>query len=600
MTDRGSRWLAAVGRLVPGATETVAQEQLDAAAARLAEAYPETNRDRAADLLPLRDFYVGPVRSLLLVVLGGVGLLLLIAAANVANLQLVRAIERRREIAVRYALGAGRVPVARQLLTESVLLSLLGGIGGLMLAAVGLRALLPLVPAGVLPPYAAPGIDATVLGFGLVAALGVGAVFGLVPAFRASREAPATALREGRRAATLASGRRGPGGQRAIVVAEVALTLVLLVTAGLAVDSLRRQLALEPGFDAEGVLVSRVALSGEAYDAPARAAFADGLLEDIGGLPGVESVSAIRTGPMRGRNAASYIFRATDPMDAEHRIRFYWHPVTPGYFETLAIPIVEGRGFTAADRREAPGVVLVSEAFSEKVWPGESAVGKQVAFGGDTATVVGVAGNVRHRALTTDLMDPGEDPDVYLAFDQVTPGAFDLLVRTTGDPAALAGAVRSAVSDRDPSVVTFDVGTLASELAAQTAVGRMISSLLTVFAMMALAVAAVGLYGVLAFVVRGRRRELAIRTALGAAPRSILRLVVRQGVGLVAIGLVVGGVAAVVAGRVVAGFLFGVEPADPTILAVTAAALLTVSAVASYLPARQATRIDPRTALADE
>ncbi len=601
MTDRGTRWLAAVGRVAPGASPAVAQEQLDAVAARLEEAHPDANRQRGAQLLSLRDFYVGPTRSLLLMVLGGVALLLLIAAANVANLQLVRAIERRREIAVRYALGAGRGPVARQLVTESVVLGLIGGVAGLVLAAAGLGLLLPLVPAGVLPPYASPGLDGPVLAFGLVASLAVGVLFGLVPAFRASREAPARALREGNRGTAGASGMGGRvGAQQFIIVAEVALALVLLVTAGLAVDSLRRQLALEPGFRADGVLVARLSLAGDVYDRPNRIRFVDGLLQDLGGLSGVEHVAVTSNAPLRGYNGAAYIYRATDPVDPDHRIRFYYHPVTPDYFETVGVPVVAGRGFTAADRMETPGVVMVSQAFAAKVWPGDEAVGKRVTFGGDTATVVGVVGDVRQRALTTDLMDPGEDPDVYFAYGQIPVGSFDLVVRTAGAPGALTGAVRRAVADRDPSIPLYDVSTLSDELAAQTALGRLVSSLLTVFSVVALLVAAVGLYGVLAFVVRGRRRELAIRVALGARPTSIVRLVLRQGLGLVAIGVLVGLGGALLAGRLVAGFLFGVAPVDPGILALTAAALVTVAALASYLPARQATRIDPQTALADD
>lgn len=602
MASRGTRWLAAVGRLAPGATESSAQEQLDAIAARLEEAYPEANRERAADLFPLRQFYVQrPARSLLLMVLGGVGLLLLIAAANVANLQLVRAIERRREIAVRFALGAGRGPVARQLVTESVILAAIGGVGGVVLAALGLGALLPLVPAGVLPPYADPSVDIGVLAFGLLTALVVGVVFGLVPAWRASRERPAGALRDGSRGST--SGRRRgrrPGAQQAIIVAEVALALILLVTAGVAVDSLRRQLDLEPGFQAEGVLAARVGLTGDEYDADARRGFVEGLVADLEGLPGVESAAVTTDGPLRGYTGASYIFRATDPINADTRIRFYFHPVTPGYFETVGVPIVAGRGLTAADRNDAPGVVVVSEAFAAKVWPGEEPVGRRVTLGGDTATVVGVAGNVRQRSLTTDLMDPGEDPDVYFSFAQITPRNFDIVVRTAGDPGTLAGAVRRAVADRDPTLPLYDVATLETELAAQTALARLVSTLLTVFAVMALLVAAVGLYGVLAFVVRGRRREIAVRTALGARPASILRLVVGQGLGLVAVGLVIGLGGALLVGGVLASVFFGVEAADPAVLALTALALFTVAALASYLPARQATRIDPQLALADE
>lgn len=601
MASRGTRWLAAVGRLAPGATESMAQEQLDGVAARLEAEFPDVNRERAAMLIPLRDFYVGPTRGLLLMVLGSVGLLLLIAAANVASLQLVRAVERRREVAVRYALGSGWGPVARQLITESVILALMGGVAGVLLAGLGMGVLLPLVPDGVLPPYADPTVDATVLGFGLVTAVAVGLLFGLAPAVRATGEDPARALREGSRGTTLGLRRGGrSSGQRAIIVAEVALALVLLVSAGLAIDSLRRQLALEPGFDADGVLVARVSLTGAEYDGPTRLSFVDGLVAELEGLSGVEAAAVTTDAPLRGYTGASYIFRAEDPIDADHRIRFYYHPVTPRYFDAVGVPIVAGRPFTPADRDDSPGVVVVSEAFARKVWPGEDPLGRRVTLGGDTATVVGVAGNVRQRNLTTDLMDPGEDPDVYFSFAQITPRSFDIVVRTGGDPSSLAGAVRRAVTERDRSLPLFDVAPLDTELAAQTALGRMVSALLAVFGAMALIVAAVGIYGVLAFVVRGRRREIAVRTALGARPGSIVRLVVRQGMGLVVVGLVIGFAGSLLVGRLAASLLFGIRPVDAGVLGFTAAALLTVAAVASYLPARQATRIDPQTALADE
>ncbi|MEJ2503572.1 MAG: ADOP family duplicated permease [Gemmatimonadota bacterium] len=596
-TERGSRWLAAIGRLVPGATAETAQEQLDAVAARLAEAYPEANGDRAALLLPMREFYVGPSRALLLMVLGGVGLLLLIACANVANLQLVRAVERKREVALRFALGSGVAQVARHLMVESLVLATLGGVAGVAVAWAGLQLLLPLIPPGVLPAYASPAIDAPVLLFGAATALGAGVLFALVPAARVAREDPAGALRAGGRGAT-----RGAGGraQRAIIVAEVAVALVLLVAAGLAVDSLRAQLAIRPGFDADGVLAARVTLGSGGYDAESRVGFVEDVVRDLSGVAGVRSAAIASRAPLRGYNAASYIYRAEDPIDADHRVRFYLHGVTPGAFELLGVPLVRGRGFTVADRSEAPAVAVVSQAFAARIWPGQDPVGRRVVFAGDSATVVGVAGNVRQRALTTSLMDPGEDPDVYFPYAQLPTRSFDILVRAEGDPARLTGAVRGLIADRDPSLPLYDVATLTSELDAQTALGRMVSAFLTVFAVLALVAAAIGLFGVLAFVVRGRRAEIAVRAALGAGPRRILRLVVGQGLAMVAMGLAVGILAALAAARFAASQLYGVSATDPVILAGTAMALLAVGVAASALPAIAALRVDPRTAMAEE
>lgn len=600
LSDRGGRWLAAIGRLTPGATAAVAQSQLDVVASRLEEAYPDTNRDRGAMLQPLRDFYVGQSRSLLLMVLAGVGLLLLIACANVANLQLVRAVERRREVALRFALGAGRRSVARQLVAESLVLAAFGAAAGVALAWVGLQTLLPLVPDGVLPPYSSPGIDAGVLGFGLVAALVAGLLFALAPAMRAATEDPADALRGGTRNSTRGRTPAGrPVAQHSILVAQVALALVLLVAAGLAVRSLQAQLAVEPGFRADGILAARVSLIGDAYDRATRVDFARAVLAELDGLPGVDA-AAMSAAPLRGYNSASYIFRAEDPISPDTRIRYYRHSVTPGAFAALGIPIVAGRGFSDADRSDAPGVAVVSQAFGAKVWPDEDALGQRVLIGpGDTATVIGVAGDVRQRDLTTDLMDPGEDPDVYFAYAQIPTGSMDLLARAA-DPGALAGAIRRTVARQDPGVAVYDVVTLADELARRTALARLISSLLVVFAVLAVAVAAVGLYGVLAFVVRGRRREIAIRAALGARPGVIRRLVVRQGLALVLLGLALGVGASLVLGRAAASVLFGVDDADPVVLGGTALLLLLVAVVASWIPAFQATRIDPHTAMAEE
>jgi putative ABC transport system permease protein len=598
MEARGGRWLAAVGRLADGRTAEEAESQLAAAAARLEELYPDSNRERGAMVLSLRDFYVAQTRPLLLMVLGGVGLLLLIACANVANLQIVRGLERSREVALRHALGGGRRRVARQLLSESVVLGLLGALAGLVLAGAGIALLLPLIPAGVLPAYAAPGIDLPVLGFCLVAGIGTAAVFGLLPAVRAARQHPASALRGTGRGITEAgrAGRR-PGAQQAIVAAEVALALVLLVGAGLALRSVREQLTIEPGFVADDVLAARVALPSESYDAEGRRLFVDRMVEGVRDAAGVAAAEVVSNGPLRGYNSASMVGVPERP---DRDIRYYRHSVTPGFFDALGIS-VRGRAFTTADGAEDDGVVVISEAMAARLWPGEEALGRRLLFGmRDTATVIGVAANVRYRDLTTSLMDPGEDPDVYFAYAQVPTGSFDVLLKTAGDPATFTAVLRRRVAALDPALPLFDVAPMRDVLAAQTALGRMVSTFLTVFGALALLVAAVGLYGVLAYVVRGRRREIAIRQALGAPPAEIRRMIVGQGVALVGAGVIVGLGAALLTGRMAAGLLYGVRAVDPVVLVGTTAALLLIAAVASWLPARQATGIAPHTAMASE
>ena len=594
---RSGRWLAAVGRVAPGRAAVEAEGELAAAADRLTELYPDTNRDRGAMLQSLRDSYVAGTRPLLLMVLGAVGLLLLIACANVANLQIVRGLERRQEVALRYALGAGRARVGRQFVAESLVLGLLGGVAGLALAALGVALLLPLVPTGVLPAYARPGLDLPVLAFGLLAGLGTAALFGLAPALGAARLEPARVLRGGGRGITGGGrpGRRGSA-QQAIVVAEVALALVLLVGAGLALRSLREQLAIEPGFTADGVLAARLTLSGDAYDGEARTLFVERLVADAAAAPGVNAAVVVSNAPLRGYNSASILRPGEQP---EREVRYYRHSVTAGFFETLGVP-VRGRTFTSADHADAPPVTVVSEALAARLWPGEEALGRRVLLGPDTVTIVGVAGSVRYRDLTTSLMDPGEDPDAYFAFAQLPARSFDILLRTDGDPTALIGRLRARVDAMDPALPLYDIAPMADVLAAQTALGRMVSAFLGVFGALALLVAAVGLYGVLAFLVRGRRREIAIRQALGARPAEIRRMVVGQGVRLVAVGLAAGLGVALVTGRIAASMLYGVRAADPVVLGGTTLALLAIAALASWIPARQATGIEPHSAMASE
>ena len=595
--NRGTRWLGAVGRLRDGVSLEEAQRDMDAVAARLAGEHPETNSDRGVQLLGLQNFYLGATRGLLLIISGAVALFLLIACANVISLQLVRATTRYREIALRLAVGADRRRLIQQLVTEGVLLGVIGGIGGLLVAMWSVDALLPFVPEGVLPRYVRVSIDSRVLAFSMSLAVACGILFGLVPALRSSRLDLAQSLKEGARAATggLIATRR-PGLQQLLVVAEVALALVLLVGAGLLLKSFQRQLAVEPGFRPEGLLTARVSLP-QRYDAPARAAFAEQLIDRLSAAPEVHSATVASDLPLTNNWNASMLHVEGSPED---EIRYYRHLVSAGYFETLGIPLVRGRVFSSSDRRDAPGVAMVSDAMVRRFWPNEDPIGKRVRLGGidgRAVTIVGVVGNARFRDLTGNLTAASAEPDVYFPLTQLTGSSFDIAIRTAGDPASLTARLRREVSALDPTIPIYQVRTMPELLRQQTARGRFGSLILGSFSTVALLLAAVGIYGVMAFVVGASAREIAIRMALGAAAPKVVALIVRQGMLLVATGLVVGLAGAYVATRALSSHLFGVDATDPATFAAVSGVLLGVALLASWLPARRAVRVDPQIAL---
>lgn len=592
---RGNRWLGAVGRLKPGVTPDAAQADLANAAAQLATEFPDINRDRGAQLTMLRDSYLTGSRAVILVLLGGAGLLLLIACGNVANLQLVRASERMRELSVRHALGASRARLARQLVTESIALSLTGAVGGVMLASAALGAMLPLIPAGALPTYVDVELNTPVLLFAVAVAVVSGVLVGTIPALRAGSE-PATALRETRSSGTgWRAGR--PSAQQALVAGEVALSLVLLVAAGLAVSSLRKQLVIDPGFRADQVLAARISLTGDRYDAARRRAFVDDLLARLRAVPGVHDVAVGSDAPLRGNSGASFLQREGHP---DEQIRYYRHTVTPSYFATLGIPIVRGRGFTSEDASDAPGVVVVSAALAARFWPGEDPLGKRLRVARDWATVIGIAGNVHFRDLTTALTDPSNDPDVYFAYSQISSSSFEVVVRSGNDPASVIPVVRATVGALDPVIPISNAQPLSRDLASWTALGRLTSALLATFGALSLILATIGLYGVMAFIVRRRRQEIAIRSAVGAQPESIRAMVLRQGMTVVGVGLVIGGVGSLAIGRVLAGLFWGVSATDPLVLGGSVGALALTAFVANWLPATQAVHVDPQVALMTE
>jgi predicted permease len=598
ITNRGTRWLAAVGRLRDGVALPDAQRDLDAVALRLQDAYPATNKDRGVRLMSLEENYLGTTRPLLRALFGAVILFLLIACANVAGLQLVRAASRGREVALRLALGATRTHLVRQLAAEGAVLAAAGGAVGVLASLWASSALVSLAPEGLLPAYVRPAVDARVLLFALALVGACALVCGLVPALAGARLNLAGALKDGARAAAPGLGRIArPGAQQLFVVGEVALALALLAGAGLMAQSLAAQLAVPPGFDPEGVLVARASLPRERYDAPARVRFAEQLEARLRAIPSVRAASVSSDMPFTGNSSASRL--VTDRGEAES-IRFYRHAVTPGFFETLGIRLVGGRAFDARDRDGAQDVAIISEAMARRVWPGESAVGHRIRMGRSEVTVVGVVGTARFRSLTTDLSAPASEPDVYFSFAQLPDRDVEIAVRSRTGALPSAGALREALAAVDPSLPLFAVQPLADVLRQQSADARFGSAVLSSLAAIALFLAGIGIYGIIAFVVGLSRREIAIRMALGAEAREVVALVVRNGMTLAAAGVVLGLLAAAAGARALATQLVGVTTTDVPTFAATSLAVAAIALLATVVPARSAARVDPQLALKAE
>ena len=603
LENRSSRWLGVVGRLKSGWSLAEAQRDLDRVTTALAAAYPESNTDRGARVLALRAYYLGTTKTLLLALLGAVGFLLLIACANVMSLQLVRAGARRREMALRVALGAGRHRVVGQLLTEGILLAATGAAGGVLLALWGLDAVLPLMPAGVLPGYATPTIDARVLGCTALLTGLAGVLFGLVPALARSSGDLVTALKEGAPSAAAGLGSmRRLRAQQLLVIGEVALALVLLAGATLMVRSLRGQLAVDPGFRPEGVVATRLALPLGRYPDAGRVRFVEQLVERMRALPGVTAAAVGAELPLRGIQSGGHLSVEGGPGDG---VPYAQHRVSPEYFTTLGIQLQRGRTFTAADGPDAPRVAVVGASMARRLWPDRDPIGQRISLAGTDGPlpwveVVGVVADVRFRDLTGDLLDPLATVDVYFPFAQRTDETIEIAVRGDSDPATLAAGLERLVQELDPTLPLFEVAPLGEALAQQTSAARFGSLVLSLFAGVATVLAAVGIYGLLAFVVGASSRELAVRMALGAASASVVGLVVRKGMALAGLGGVIGILTAVPATRVLGSILYGVRANDPATLAGVAGLLLLVSLLACWLPARRASRIAPQAALQAE
>ena len=594
---RRAHYVSVVARLKPGVSENVANAQLQAVATRLERDYPATNAHMGAGMTPLHEFLVGDTRLPLLILLGAVGLLLLIACANVGNLMLVKAAGREREAALRLALGAGRSRLVRQALTESLVMSLAGGAAGVALGWWGTRVLQALQPPGMLR-VSTFDFDWTVLAYVLVITTVSGLLFGIAPALWSSRRSPQDALKEGGRGGESRRMRRW--GER-LVMAEVALALVLSIGAGLLVRSLLQLQHVNPGFDPNGVLAARLSLPEGRYDTDEKTtAFFARLTERIRALPGVEGVAGVSPLSLTGAGYTSDFTVAGWPAgtfgsEVTHR------RVTPGYFQVMRTPLIRGRDFTTSDRPDGPQVVIINEAFARKHFQGQDPIGQRIAFDrvpdstSTWNTIIGVVGSEHQSKLSL-----APQIEVFEPTTQSATGGLSLVMRTPGNPASLGPAVRRVVAELDPALALESVRTMNEVRTASLARERFLTTLLLVFAGVGLALAVVGVYGVMAQMARRRVREMGIRLALGAQTNDVRWLVVRNGLRLVVSGLAIGIVAAFLTTRTMQALLFGVAPKDPLTFVAVPVVLIITAVVATWVPATSASRADPASALRSE
>ncbi len=598
LSNRGTRFMPVVASLKPDVALEQAAAELDTITNRLAAQYPEVNAGRRTRLVSMHEDLVGDIRPALLVLLGAVGFVLLIACANVANLSLVRASARSKEIAVRTALGASRWRVVRQLLAESLLLSLVSGALGLLLAMWGVDVLKALAP-GDIPRLSEVGLDERVLLFTLAVSALTGVVFGLAPAWQASHFDLSVSLKEGGRGST--EGARRNRTRSLLVVSEVALSLLLLVGAGLLLKSFVRLLNADPGYTAARVLTMLIPLPNTNYASPEQQhAFFREAIERTRALPGVEAAAAVNVLPLGNRETrTTFNIGGRPPAAPETQVAARNPIITSDYFRVMNISLRRGRAFTDRDAADAPPVAVINEAFARRYFPNEEPLGQRLILEDENNNplppreIVGVVGNVRLGGL-----DEEEIPEFYVPFFQSSDGQMNLVVRSsTSDPAVLASAVRGVIKGIDKGLAVWETRTMDERVALWIAPRRFNALLLGCFAFVALILAAVGIYGVMAYSVTQRTHEIGLRMALGAQARDVLRLVVGQGMLLTSIGIVVGMAAAFLLTRVMSSLLFGVSATDPLVFVLIPLLLFAVSLVANLIPARRATKVDPMVAL---
>jgi putative ABC transport system permease protein len=596
---RDTNYLSVIARLKPGVTLEQARSEMGVLARGLSEQYPDTNTEVGVKVISYKEQVVGNARPVLLSLLGTVGFVLLIACANVASLLLGRAAARRKEITMRAALGASRRRIVQQLLTESVLLALAGGVLGLLLARWGLDLLAALQPANI-PRLAELSIDRRVLLFASALSLLTGVAFGLAPALQASKLDLNDALKEGGKGAGEASGRQRL--RSILIVSEIALSLVLLIGAGLMIKSFWRLMQVDPGFNPVNALTAVVSLPVAKYaETERQVAFFQQAVERVGSLPGVEAAGVTTDIPLFGGSSTGFDVEGRPPSPPGQRPMVEYRSVSPGYFRAMGIPLLRGRAFTEQDRADAPGVVIINETLARLYFPGEDPLGKRLGFSTPTdwRDIVGVARDTRNYGLDEEVK-----PEAYMPYTQSAPGylsgsvsAMVLVVRTASDPQGAFAAVKREVQALDSSQPVYNVKTMEQYLAESVAQRRFNMLLLAIFAGVSLLLAAVGIYGVMSFTTRQRTHEIGIRLALGATPRHVLGLVIRQGMWLALIGIGLGLLAAFALTRVMQGLLFGVSATDPFTYASISLLLGGVALLACYVPARRATKVDPLMAL---
>ncbi|CAN5800421.1 ABC transporter permease [soil metagenome] len=592
--SRGSITLRVIGRLADGLPLDRAQAAATELARQLESAHPQYNEKVGFNLQPLHDRVVGDIRPGLLALLGAVAVVLLIACVNIANLLLARASSRGRELAVRVALGAARRRVIRQLLTESVVLATLGGVAGILFGVWAVDALVSIAPESA-PRVSEIGLDLRVFGFAALLTLVTGLLFGLVPAIQASRGGAAHSLKDGARGAAAGGGRRL---RQTLIAVEVALALMLLTGGGLLLQTFVRLQAADLGFDPQNVLIGFVNPPRTSYDTPAKhRVFYDQVLEKASAIPGVRRAALASVLPLSGDSDMGFSIEGRPAPQRESETPITWYrQVSAGYFDAMGMQLVRGRGF---DERESAPSVIINETFVRKYFPSEEPMGRRLRFSdADDApwfTIIGIAADARIRGARGETR-----VETFIPYWQLTEPGMNVVLKAHADAARLTPALRQAVSSIDPNVPVAGIAVLSDMVAESIDQPRFFAVLAVAFASLALLLAAIGIYGVMAYVVAQRTTEIGVRMALGATPGEVFRLVLGDGLRTTAVGVVIGVIGSIGVAHWLASLLFGVGPGDPLTLAATASLLMLVAAAACYLPARRATRVDPMVALRAE
>ncbi len=601
-TNRGATILWVMAKLRPGVSLSKSQSDLDTINARLEKEYPETNKSWGVSVVPLQAQFTGNVRPALLVLMGAVAFVLLIGCANAANLLLARSVTRQREVAIRLAMGATRLRLIRQLLTESVFLALAGAALGLALAYGANRLLVGLSPATI-PHISGSSVDAQVLGFTLLVAVLTGIIFGLAPALQSTGQKLSEALKEGSRGSS--GGFERAHLRNLLVIVEIALSFVLLIGAGLLLKSFARLRSVNPGLDTHSLLTVWIELSPARYpDWAARPAFFRQVLERVATLPGVQSAAAIDAPPWSGTPGSStFEIEGRPPVPPAERPIASAHVVSPNFFRTAEIPLLAGRSFTDADDAQHPGVILISEALARRFFPDEDPIGKRINLLDPPTkpiwlSIIGVVGDVHFDALSAP---PGAD--IYASYLQRYPllaSSYTTLVLRASNPSSLVPAIRHEVAGIDPDQPIGTVKTMDDYLDSSVSTQRLQMILLSVFAGLALVLAVLGIYGVISYSVGQRTREIGVRMALGAQPGDVQRLILGQGARLALMGAIIGLAASFGLTRLMSSLLYGVSSNDPATFGVVLSVLMLAALTAAYLPARSATRVAPTAALRHE